>query len=406
MNPTPLVCLYETAPVTVDATRSVPRLLAQLLRSLATYEDQFHVVVVGLPGTRLEECRVLPTPLSLSERAMIRLRRADSSSIQQIWIRKALKSIRQRGIPIGAVICLSPRTAILTRDALRDTVKIVHWSHGHPNLIEKSSANDQFLLEASKCVDQLVVPSQALYRVFWERFHHKCYPPPVSIIPNWVDTQVFAPLVADERNVARQRFGLSDDEIAIAHVGGHALNKGRKILETALCGCDGPRKLAVLSAGDARKSQTQLRSNVRTVDLGRLSPSEMARLYGCCDLGVVPSVCFDTMPLAVLEMMSAGLSVVASRVGGIPEMIDDGETGFLVDLPNDVDSWICRLQTVMNDDDLRVSTGKQARRAATNRFDGRDSFQHWRKLLQRLTDSQAETDSKPDQHARPTVAAR
>ncbi len=56
---------------------------------------------------------------------------------------------------------------------------------------------------------------------------------------------------------------------------------------------------------------------------------DIAKLYYASDLIVVPSVQPDSFPTVILESMACGLPVVASRIGGIPEMIEDGKTGYL-----------------------------------------------------------------------------
>ena len=78
----------------------------------------------------------------------------------------------------------------------------------------------------------------------------------------------------------------------------------------------------------------------------------------------------DKSPYSVLEAMFAGLPVVSTPVGGIPEMVLDGETGILV--PPDDDVAIAdAIERILGDDELRVRMGQAARERAHERFDAR-----------------------------------
>jgi glycosyltransferase involved in cell wall biosynthesis len=68
---------------------------------------------------------------------------------------------------------------------------------------------------------------------------------------------------------------------------------------------------------------------------GGFEEGRQGAVLGGLDLVVVPSIWWENSPLTVLEALAAGVPVVASRIGGLPELIDDGVTGVLV-APRDV----------------------------------------------------------------------
>lgn len=73
------------------------------------------------------------------------------------------------------------------------------------------------------------------------------------------------------------------------------------------------------------------RSTMKNVEfLGFVKREGLQKVIGGARLIVVPSLWYEPSPLSVLEAMAAGKTVVASRIGGIPELIEDGETGFLI----------------------------------------------------------------------------
>ena len=98
-----------------------------------------------------------------------------------------------------------------------------------------------------------------------------------------------------------------------------------------------------------------------------LSPTDVQQLLADADVFVLPSLS-EGQPMAVLEAMAHGLCVVASDVGGIPEMIEDGRSGRLVPA-GDVDALHAVLRTVLADAGERHSLGAGARQKVATDFD-------------------------------------
>jgi glycosyltransferase involved in cell wall biosynthesis len=84
------------------------------------------------------------------------------------------------------------------------------------------------------------------------------------------------------------------------------------------------------------------------------------------DLFLLPSE-QESFGLAALEAMACEVPVVASRVGGLPEIIDDGRTGFLCAL-DDLDGMAARGVAVLSDPDLRERVGRAAAEDVRTRF--------------------------------------
>lgn len=77
-------------------------------------------------------------------------------------------------------------------------------------------------------------------------------------------------------------------------------------------------------------------------------------------IGVIPSVVLDSSPTVAMEAMATGVPVIASRVGGLPDLVADGETGLLTD-PGNVDELRAALQQLVNDPSQRLRLGRAAR---------------------------------------------
>jgi glycosyltransferase involved in cell wall biosynthesis len=110
--------------------------------------------------------------------------------------------------------------------------------------------------------------------------------------------------------------------------------------------------------------------------LGASPQRELPRWYRDADVSIFPTVCNDASPLAPAEAMSSGIPVVASRIGGLPEIVTHEETGLLVppDNPAALASAIIRL---LEDENLRRSMGEAGRKRALQNF-------AWGKIAQDL----------------------
>lgn len=82
--------------------------------------------------------------------------------------------------------------------------------------------------------------------------------------------------------------------------------------------------------------------------LGRKAPSEVRELMSQARFLVFPSACYETFGIAIIEAFALGLPVMASRLGGIPELLAGGERGWLVE-PGDPAAWARAIQEASSD---------------------------------------------------------
>ena len=104
------------------------------------------------------------------------------------------------------------------------------------------------------------------------------------------------------------------------------------------------------------------------------------RLVGAAEVCVVPSVWEEAFGLAVLEAMADGRAVVATRVGGIPEIVEDGVSGVLVP-PRDEAALADAMRRLLDDPALAARLGEAARTRARTRFAAGDKLDRLAELL-------------------------
>ncbi len=133
-------------------------------------------------------------------------------------------------------------------------------------------------------------------------------------------------------------------------------------------------------------------------DCVRLLPpaprSEIIRLYEEADIFVLPTW-REGFPNVVLEAMAARLPIVATRVGAIPDTIDDGIEGFLIP-PRDTDALAKALSGLVEDAELRRIMGARARARVEREFSREAVLQRLAALYDELAPTAHARDGRPD----------
>jgi teichuronic acid biosynthesis glycosyltransferase TuaC len=143
----------------------------------------------------------------------------------------------------------------------------------------------------------------------------------LATIPMGVDGELFRPL---ERKPLRRTLGLEQEARVVLFVGRATAEKGFEVLDQALEELPG---VACFAAGPGPLSSSRIRA------LGVLEPQVLASWLAAADVVCLPSFA-EGMPVSILEALACGTPVVATRVGGIPDQIEAGKNGFLVDPGN------------------------------------------------------------------------
>jgi len=183
----------------------------------------------------------------------------------------------------------------------------------------------------------------------------------VEVIPNGIDVGTFAPR---DRNLAREVFGLRDDHAVVLFAADNVSDyrKGMDLLVTAFDGLDvgRPLTLVAMGGGDAKLPEG-------SVALGRLeNPHLMSFLYSAADVFVLPTRA-DNLPNVLIEAMACGTPCVSFRLGGVPDVVRNGETGLLAQ-PENVTSLRESIARIVYDDELRSRMSSNCRQVAVAEY--------------------------------------
>jgi len=212
-------------------------------------------------------------------------------------------------------------------------------------------------------------------------------PERVRHIPHGVDLDRFRPASPDEKAELRRRLGLPADALIVTFTGRLLRGKG---LETLLEAFQSPLAHLVIvgsGTGQALSVEEWIRERVASGDLaGRVTitgrVANVEDYLRASDVFAFPSV-FEGLGLSLIEAQACGLACVASRTGGIVDVIEDGRNGLLV-TPGQVNGLAAALHTLLSDEGRRSSLGAAARENAVREFDARDSVDRYRALFHEM----------------------
>lgn len=183
--------------------------------------------------------------------------------------------------------------------------------------------------------------------------------PRVSVWRKGIDVDRFNPRFKDEEMRKKMTDG-NPDEFLIVYVGRLGAEKRLKDIKPILERMPNTR-LCIVGNGPQKEELEKHFKGTNTVFTGQISGDALSQAFASADAFVMPSDS-ETLGFVVLESMASGVPVVGANAGGIPDIIDDGETSFLVP-PGDTDAFVDRLNK-LRDEKFRKTMAKNARKEA------------------------------------------
>lgn len=252
----------------------------------------------------------------------------------------------------GMIIAKALRKPVVTSFHL-DYVKLAKHHHVH-FLVPLAHLGNRINFGLA---DHTLAPS----RLVEQRIHSMGVPPErVMLWRRGVDAERFHPRHASPEMRARLSGGNPQDTLLL-YVGRLSQEKRVHELRAILERVPGTR-LALLGDGPARRSLEAHFDGLPAHFMGYMTGEELSQAYASADVFVFPSA-LETFGLVVTEAMAAGLPVVASRVGGVMDVVREGENGYSFDV-GDVDTMVEGVQKIVHSRENIARMGQNARALA------------------------------------------
>ena len=188
------------------------------------------------------------------------------------------------------------------------------------------------------------------------------------IIPSAVDIQKFKPS-AEKRDRTRQALGVASEDLLIGFIGRISADKGiASFIESIKLMIGQEPKATFIVVGKCseprfQQALTELEGDKVKV-LGFME--NVVDYYQAIDILVAPSL-KEAQGTSIVEAMACGKPVIASNIGGIPEVIDDGNDGVLI-TPDDPEAIAAAVRRLACDTEMRKIMGEAARKSATAKY--------------------------------------
>jgi len=256
-------------------------------------------------------------------------------------------------------------SAFLAKQILRDSdIKVITTLHGTDiTLVGRDESYlpiTRFGIEAS---DGVTAVSNALKRETYEYLNPN---KEIEVIPNFVDPARFVKKDSTVSSMFTQ-----ENERLLCHVSNFrpvkrifdVIQVFEKVREKV------PSKLLMIGDGpDRSRAEAYCRSHGLTEAVQFIGNiANLEAVLSSCDLFLLPSET-ESFGMAALEALSLEVPVIATKVGGLPEVVIDGEVGYLLPL-GDVQGMADRAIELLQNTELRQKMGRAARRHAIEHFD-------------------------------------
>lgn len=206
---------------------------------------------------------------------------------------------------------------------------------------------------------------------------------PIHHIPYGIDTSIYQPLDSEQ---CRAVLNIPKDKHVLMF-GAASLNdtrKGGDILHKALI--DLPQSLkaniVLLTLGGGGESIAEL-IGIPTISLGYVSSDHLKAIaYSAADLFIFPTRA-DNLPLVLQESMACGTPMVSFKIGGVPDLVRSGQTGYLA-MPEDINDFRTGIVQLLEDRTLQQTMGRHCREIAITEYPLEVQASRYIKLYQDL----------------------
>ncbi|HEX8575222.1 MAG TPA: glycosyltransferase family 4 protein [Flavobacterium sp.] len=211
---------------------------------------------------------------------------------------------------------------------LRNQCYIQFFYHGFSPFYEDFYSRSFF-----EFIDEMVLLTQDSYTAHKE--YYTVLPCRFSVVNNGVDTSKFYRVTAERRRELKQQLGLAAEKIFIWCSQDRPKKGLDLILDVWKRIYGNNNNIALIVIGAPRNQQVK-----GVTFLGKIPNENLAQYYQASDVYLFPTLCHEGFGLSLIEALHCGCYCIASALGGVPEVLQYGTLGRLVENPHFISEWV------------------------------------------------------------------
>lgn len=216
----------------------------------------------------------------------------------------------------------------LEKENIRDNFYIQYFYHGYPSFKNE--------LIYSK-IDELILLTHKSYQEIKKNV--STFPCRVSILHNGIDTSKFCTVSNAEKQIIRKKFKIDEKKIFLWCSQDRSKKGLHIILDVWRTLSKNHKNIELWIIGTAKKQNTQ---SIKYI--GKVPNNDLPKYYQASNVFLFPTLCQEGFGLSLIEALHCGNYCIASALGGVPEVLEYGKYGKLIEKPNFIDEWILAIE--------------------------------------------------------------
>lgn len=298
-----------------------------MYRNYLQSENEIDVIVCPAPQQRFEKIRYQ----IVQDNPWMRLRKKISRNNHLAYIQAFEKVIRPDQKYVLQVVdnfgLAKALQHYIDQKGIRDNCHLQFFYHGF--VPSEAGYNTAFFEKT----DEIVVLTQDAYKAFRDKFN--VLPSRFSVLHNGIDAQKFHPVTPEVKRELKKKHGFEGKKIFLwcaqdrPKKGLHLMLESWKILRGKH-----PEAMLLILGCEPRTPQANVFYG------GRIANDLLPQYYQMSDVYLFPTLCQEGFGLSLIEALHCGCYCIASAMGGVPEVLQYGQLGQLIERPHFVQEWI------------------------------------------------------------------